>query len=187
MMTESAVADLRPVTRSDARRRRALLAGTAVALAVIDLLAKAAALRDLGGGRIVSLGLVDLRLAYNSGTAFGLGASLPNWVVLAFVSAITVTLALFAWYEAPKAPPLQVIGLSGMLAGAIANLVDRLGDGVVTDYLHTSWWPTFNLADVFITLGAAALALAALTTTTWRRTATTSTSDESDSSAGVNR
>ncbi|MEU0566043.1 signal peptidase II [Nonomuraea sp. NPDC005983] len=36
------------------------------------------------------------------------------------------------------------------------------GDGIVTDYLHTGWWPTFNLADVFITAGAAALILAGL-------------------------
>ncbi len=38
--------------------------------------------------------------------------------------------------------------------GAAANLVDRAADGVVTDYLHSSWWPTFNLADTFIVLGA---------------------------------
>lgn len=52
-----------------------------------------------------------------------------------------------------------------MLAGAIANLVDRAVDGVVTDYLHTGWFPTFNLADVFITVGGAVLVLASLRAT----------------------
>lgn len=36
---------------------------------------------------------------------------------------------------------------------------------MVTDYLHTGWWPTFNLADVFIVCGG--LAMVALS---WRRT-----------------
>ena len=43
-----------------------------------------------------------------------------------------------------------------MLAGAVANLADRGIDGVVTDYLHTGWWPTFNLADALITCAALA-------------------------------
>ena len=33
---------------------------------------------------------------------------------------------------------------------------------MVTDYLHTGWWPTFNLADTFIVLGATALIIATL-------------------------
>ena len=42
--------------------------------------------------------------------------------------------------------------------GAFANVIDRARDGVVTDYLHTDWWPTFNLADAFISVGAGHLA-----------------------------
>ena len=40
-----------------------------------------------------------------------------------------------------------------MIGGAVANVVDRARDGVVTDYLHTGWWPTFNLADTFLVTG----------------------------------
>jgi signal peptidase II len=56
----------------------------------------------------------------------------------------------------------HLIGMSAILAGAIGNVVDRAGDGRVSDYLHTGWWPTFNHADVYITLGAATVAYAAL-------------------------
>ena len=49
-----------------------------------------------------------------------------------------------------------------MLGGAVANFIDRATDGVVTDYLHTGWFPTFNLADVFITGGAVVLIVATL-------------------------
>lgn len=54
------------------------------------------------------------------------------------------------------------VDLAAILAGALANLIDRAADGVVTDYLHTGWIPTFNLADTLITLGAALLVLATL-------------------------
>ena len=55
--------------------------------------------------------------------------------------------------------------LAAVLGGALANLAnlaDRAADGVVTDYLHTGWWPTFNLADTAIATGAALLVLAEL-------------------------
>jgi signal peptidase II len=44
--------------------------------------------------------------------------------------------------------------------------VDRIGDGVVTDIFDLGWWPTFNLADVWITLGVATVLLVAATTGT---------------------
>ena len=46
-----------------------------------------------------------------------------------------------------------------MIGGAVANVVDRARDGVVTDYLHTGWWPTFNLADTFLVTGFIVIAL----------------------------
>ena len=46
-----------------------------------------------------------------------------------------------------------------MIGGALANVVDRARDGVVTDYLHTGWWPTFNLADTFLVTGCIVMAL----------------------------
>ena len=55
-----------------------------------------------------------------------------------------------------------VAGLAVLLGGAVGNLLDRSLDGVVTDYLHTGWWPTFNLADVAILTGAGLLLLGTL-------------------------
>lgn len=145
-----------------AARMRLLLGGTALGLAVIDLGAKAAARRSLGAGRVIDLGPLELRLLYNPGTAFSLGADLPPAVVVTVVGVITAAVAVFAWREAAKASLLLVLGLAAVLAGAVANLVDRLDDGVVTDYLHSGWWPTFNLADVFITVGAAVVLTATI-------------------------
>ena len=52
--------------------------------------------------------------------------------------------------------PAAQWGLGAALAGAASNLYDRLRRGAVIDFLHLSWWPAFNLADVAITLGAVA-------------------------------
>lgn len=45
------------------------------------------------------------------------------------------------------------MALGAALAGAVSNLYDRLRRGAVVDFLDLGWWPSFNLADVAITLG----------------------------------
>ena len=150
--------------RSGARRAvrpRIVLLLTAGVLAGSDLAAKAAAERALAGGRSVDLGLLELRLGYNAGVAFGLGDRLPGAVVLTGTAVITVVLAMYAWRSAVASWPARV-GFAAILAGALGNLLDRAADGVVTDYLHTGWWPTFNLADTWITVGAVLLLLDSL-------------------------
>lgn len=46
-----------------------------------------------------------------------------------------------------------------LLGGALGNFIDRLDGRGVVDYLHTGWFPTFNLADAFVTIGVALLIL----------------------------
>lgn len=144
-----------------AGRRIVLLATVAVLLAV-DLLAKVAAQRSLTGGRSVDLGLLQLRLGYNPGVAFGLGDTLPAPVVLAATGLISAVLAVYAWRAAGTGGWAARAGLAAILAGAVGNVADRAADGLVTDYLHTGWWPTFNLADTWITVGAVLLVLGSL-------------------------
>ena len=98
---------------------------------------------------------MQLQLSSNSGVAFSLGADLPRWVILAVTGLVTLALAGYACRTAPTTSAAGRVGLAAILAGAIANVADRAGDGTVTDYLYTGWWPTFNLADSFITVGAA--------------------------------
>jgi len=105
---------------------------------------------------------VQLQLSSNSGVAFSLGAGLPRWVILAVTGLVTLVLAGYAWRTAPTTSAAGRVGLAAILAGAIANVADRAGDGTVTDYLYTGWWPTFNLADSFITVGAALVVITTL-------------------------
>lgn len=41
-----------------------------------------------------------------------------------------------------------------ILSGAFSNIIDRLTFGCVTDFIDLKFWPVFNLADIFIVLGA---------------------------------
>ncbi|MDT9698104.1 signal peptidase II [Streptomyces sp. P17] len=150
--------------RRPATRRRVTFLVTAAALAGFDLSAKAWAQSNLAGNPLKG-GLLDLRLAYNPGVAFSFAAEAPAWVVIAVTAAITVAVAVYGWRTAATGGRAVTLALAAILGGATANVIDRAGDKVVTDYLHTGWWPTFNLADVFIVCGGLAVVLLS-----WRHT-----------------
>ncbi|GAA3573875.1 hypothetical protein GCM10022222_67800 [Amycolatopsis ultiminotia] len=148
--------------RHQPTRARIGFAVTAVSLVAIVVAMTHVAGTALADGRSVDLGLLQLRLTFNPGVAFSLGAGLPTWVVLAATALITAGVGFYAWRSAPGTPVPGRIGLAAVLAGALSNLLDRAFNGVVTDYLHTGWFPTFNLADTLITIGAALLILTTL-------------------------
>ena len=149
-------------TAAAVTRARIVLITTAVGLAALDLGLKAWAEHGLAGGQSVDLGVIQLRLGFNPGVAFSLGDTLPAGVVLTVTGLITAGLVVFAWRAGRTGTATMRLALAGVLAGALGNFVDRADDGVVTDYLHTGWFPTFNGADVLITLGGVALVLASL-------------------------
>lgn len=133
------------------------LLGLAVILAVVDLAVKAYATGPSGlRARNIDLGVMQLRLAFNSGVAFSVGADAPDILIIAGTGAVVAGLGVVAWRSAADLPLPARLALGSILGGALANLVDRARDGVVTDYFYTGWWPTFNLADVFIVVGAGA-------------------------------
>ncbi|WP_419907466.1 signal peptidase II [Hoeflea sp.] len=74
-------------------------------------------------------------------------------LVIAFVSVL--------WAKSSPARWLSQMGFAFIIAGAIGNLIDRSVHGYVIDYIlvHTQTWyfAVFNLADSFITVGAAAI------------------------------
>ena len=141
-----------------ANPRRSLLLFAAVLVAAVDLGAKALAEARLGYTS-VDLGVFRLQLAHNSGVAFSLGHALPTWSVVALTSLITAGVALYGWRHAPTARRVQLLAGAAIIGGAAANVIDRAPDGVVTDYLHTGWWPTFNLADTSLVVGGLVLLL----------------------------
>ena len=104
----------------------------------------------------------NLRLAWNPGAAFSLFANNPELILI--VSAIMVC---FLGYWLVKADTgWAITGLGLMIGGAVGNVVDRLNYGAVVDFLDLYvadyHWPTFNLADSAICIGAGLLMIDAL-------------------------
>lgn len=120
-------------------------------LAGIDLVTKRWAVGGLADGPVELPGPVDLQLHYNHGTAFGQFTDVPSLVLAAATIVITVVLLnMWRTAQAPAAPVALIV------AGGVANTLDRLEAGSVVDMLHTGWWPTFNLADIYIAIGVVA-------------------------------
>lgn len=133
--------------------KRVIFAATALALAIAALAIEPVARKQLSGSNEIDLGVLTLKLAYNSGVAFSLGNQLPSAVIVTLTTLITSGIAIYAWRSVPRSRWVAVIGFALIVAGAASNVIDRALDGTVTDYFHTGWWPTFNLADTYLTCG----------------------------------
>jgi len=145
-----------------ARTVRTVMGLGAVALAAVDLALKAFAETLLSNGATSDLGLINFRLLYNPGVAFSLGADLPSWVVVVVTGLIIAALTFYAVSSAPAMGRISRAGATLLLGGALGNFIDRLDGRGVVDYLHTGWFATFNLADVFVTAGVVLYALGTL-------------------------
>lgn len=141
------------------RTGRAVLGLGALALAAVDLLVKTVVVETIGDGSVLDFGLFNLKLGYNTGVALSLGATLSPWVVVVATAVIVTALAVFLFRAVPRFGKLSRTGAAFVLGGALGNLVDRMDGAGVVDYLHTGWFPTFNLADVFVVGGVGLLIL----------------------------
>jgi len=149
-----------------------------VVVAIVDQITKLLALQHLKGGDIALTPFLNLALAFNTGAAFSFLANAGGWQNLFFVGvAIVVSFVILAMARRLGASDSQVmIGLMLVLGGAIGNVIDRVRFGYVIDFIdvyYRSWhWPTFNVADSAITVGAVLLVLDALGIAYGRRRAT---------------
>lgn len=146
------------------RALRAPLAVAAVVLAV-DQLTKHWALNALADDTIIDVvGSLRFNLAFNKGMAFSQGSGLGPIIGVVALVVVVVLLVSLGQSTSRLYPP--AVGL--IVGGALGNVVDRLfrGDawlrGGVVDFIDVQWWPIFNIADVGVTVGGAALLLSTL-------------------------
>ena len=135
----------------------------AVALAAIaaDQLTKQVVSSTLDvGDEVHVLGPLYIHHVQNSGIAFGLFASATSIVIVLTALAVGWMLLFFARPGARH--PVLPTALGFVIGGSVANLVDRIRLGYVTDFLDLRFWPAFNLADSFIVVGVGVLFAALL-------------------------
>ncbi len=111
-------------------------------------------------------GIFHLTYIRNTGGAFGIFAGGPAALRLPlFVGVSLAAVVALCWflYRIPAHRRMVIAACGAVLGGALGNLIDRLTFGEVVDFLDVFYrdyhWPTFNLADSFITIGVVVMVL----------------------------
>jgi len=144
-----------------------------VVVGIADQVTKYFALLHLRNAEIVVTPFLNFSLAFNTGAAFSFLSEAGGWQNLFFVGvAFVVSVIILFMIRRLGANDTQVaVALMLVLGGALGNVIDRVRFGYVVDFIdvyYRAWhWPTFNIADSAISIGAVLLVLDALGLT-WR-------------------
>jgi signal peptidase II len=125
------------------------------AVVVLDQLTKVLVRHGIDVGEedsvFPAVSLVHVR---NTGVAFGAFAGGGIVVVLLVAAALA---ALLYYFVTHLDKPLVWLPTGMLLGGSIGNIIDRVRDGAVTDFVKLPAWPAFNVADISITFGVLVL------------------------------
>ena len=150
-------------------RGRAWRAGyllAALGVYMLDQTSKAWAVRELrdGEGKTVIRGFLDLVYAENPGIAFGHlqeGGQFGRWFFVGLAAAAVAGVLVY-FFRTPRNDDRTLGACALLLAGILGNLTDRVRMGYVVDFIlaHAGQyhWPTFNVADASICVGALLMA-----------------------------
>lgn len=141
---------------------------TAFAVAILwiaaDYLSKTWADSVLKEGAITVNSWMNFSLAYNRGAAFSFLSNEGGWQRWFFTAiAVIIGVWLIVSIVREKLHPLLYLAYGSILGGALGNLYDRIVHGHVIDFIQWHYqgkaWPTFNIADVAITVGVGLMIL----------------------------
>ncbi len=112
--------------------------------------------------RIAIVGsFAGLEYSLNPGVAFGVA-----FAPILQMSLIAAALVAVVWMSCKARKTAERLAYGLILGGGLANIIDRLRDGLVTDYFQIGSFPLFNVADSCITIGVLMLFMEMLV---WRR------------------
>jgi signal peptidase II len=137
---------------------------------LVDQITKAAVVSKLELFDIITvLPVLEITHLHNTGAAFSFLAGASGWQRWFFVGlAGVVSIVILVWLQRlpRRGHGLLAAGLALIMGGAIGNVIDRIWNGYVVDFIHVHWgaayFPAFNAADAAITIGAGLLILDAL-------------------------
>ncbi len=140
--------------------------GMALLLLMADQISKSLIIRFIPAYTLVPIvpGFFNLTYVLNPGAAFGLlSKGDPSYRNPFFigVSLVAILFVLYCYWRQGRGKPLYGTGLGLVAGGALGNLLDRIFQGAVVDFLDfhlgRHHWPAFNLADSGISIGVALL------------------------------
>ena len=124
-----------------------------VAVVAIDQYVKRLVVNSMTPGESIPVikGFLHLTYVLNPGAAFGI---LPNQRLFFMIAGGVLLVGSFLLYpKLKKSDNILKFGMTGLLSGAVANLIDRIQSGLVVDFVDFRVWPVFNIADVAIVVG----------------------------------
>lgn len=153
---EARTAPGREQARARALANRRVIA-VGITVLVLDQLAKRLAVEAIPrGGSEQVLPVLDLVNIRNDGVAFSSFAGQPWIVGLLVVGALT---ALTVWFVRNRTVRFAWLAAGMLAGGAMGNVLDRLIEGAVIDFLKPPRWPAFNTADMAIVGGMVLLVI----------------------------
>ncbi|WP_206214049.1 signal peptidase II [Adlercreutzia sp. ZJ154] len=99
-------------------------------------------------------GVLGLKLIHNTGGAWGIfGGMTQALAIFSFIMCAVIVLYLFV--IAPSSSAMMAVGLALVFAGGVGNLIDRIANGYVIDFIQLLFidFPVFNVADIGVTCG----------------------------------
>ncbi len=100
---------------------------------------------------LLSFLFFHIQYTENTGAAFGILKSSTG--LLALISLIVIGAIIYFYPKIKEEPTFVHILFGLLLGGTIGNAIDRVFRKYVIDFLGTSFWPSFNVADSAITIG----------------------------------
>lgn len=145
-------------TRFGSMTRRGMQIATywivVILVVIVDQATKAAAREVLEGpSRPLIPGIINLVHVENTGAAFSLGQG-ATLLFIAIAVAFVIGATLIVW-RTPDLPQGLVASIGLVAGGGFGNMIDRVIDGSVTDFIATAFmnFPVFNVADICVTVG----------------------------------
>ena len=125
-------------------------------LVVFDLLSKKIVFDSIDLHVFVPLNFfLDITHIHNFGVSFGLFSGLISPWILIILGLLVVAFIFYLMNSASDT--LEKWGLLIIISGAISNIIDRIFNGYVIDFIYFHYkdfsWPAFNFADIYITTG----------------------------------
>jgi signal peptidase II len=137
------------------RRAWARMLAAAVVVIALDQATKIAVDSSIERGDVRDLVLgVRIVNVRNPGVAF---SSLQGLGPLVGIFAVIALLVLLWYFRRHARHPLLWLPTGMLLGGAIGNIIDRIREGAVIDFIKPSFWPAFNVADSAVTVGVVLL------------------------------
>lgn len=134
-------------------QKNILYIGILLDLTILDIVSKWLIEKNLPQGTSILIidKLLSLTLSHNDAIAFSL--PVPGKLVALFTPFLLGLLIYLVIQSCDISKKITKIALILLIAGTLGNFIDRIWRGYVVDFIDFSFWPSFNFADMYLTVG----------------------------------